>query len=134
VDSSYRSGPMWPSFVNGKPNNFGFEMPTKSDTYRRRHHLRLWKTHFNVGSRPVWVGTISYDKGIGFIKHRPIPAHHISSNLEVESAYLARTLRVLKPVYVSLAKPEKGFINTGDPYVWNGRALVVDLSNHRREH
>ncbi len=128
ADKSYRHGPMWPSFINGKQNSLGFEMPTNSDTYRRRHHLRLWKTKYRLGKNRVWIGTISYDRGTGFIRHSPIPAHHISPNLEMEEEYLSRTLDIMKPLYAKLSKPEKGIINTGDPYVWDGKAIVLDLA------
>jgi hypothetical protein len=128
ADKSYRSGPMWPSFINGKQNSLGFEMPTKADTYRRRHHLRLWKTNYRLKKNSVWIGTISYDNGIGFIKHSFIPAHHISPNLQLEETYLAQTLNIFRPLYVKVSKPEMGHINTGDAYVWDGKALVLDLS------
>jgi len=107
----------------------GFEMPTQSDTYRRRHHLRIWKTRYFLKRQRVWVGTLSYDSGVGFIKHSFIPAHHISPSLELESQYLTRTLHILKPVSARLSKPESGKINTGDSYIWNGRALILDFSN-----
>lgn len=128
ANRTYRTGPMWPSFIKGKQNSMGFEMPTQSDTYRRRHHLRIWKTRYHLGKEQVWVGTISYDRGIGFIRHSPIPAHHISPNMKNEEEYLARTLDLLKTVYIRLSKSEKGVINTGDPYIWDGKALVLDLS------
>jgi hypothetical protein len=41
LNASYRNGPMWPSYINGKRHQMGFERPTRADTYRRRHHLRL---------------------------------------------------------------------------------------------
>jgi hypothetical protein len=127
-NKGYRTGPMWPAIINGKRNRLGFEMPTQSDTYRRRHHMRLWETRFRISNQPVWVGTISYEHGAGLVKHSLLPTHHISPALKLEEEYLARTLDLLKPMYAKLAKPEEGLINTGDPYIWDGKVLVVDLS------
>lgn len=128
-NSSYRNGPMWPSYLYGKRNQLGFERPTKADTYRRRHHLRLWKTSIRFDKKRVWAGTISYDRGIGHFKNSLLPIHHISSQLDSEDNFLARTFHIAKPVYIEMGRPEKGHINTGDPYIWDGRAMVIDLSH-----
>lgn len=128
-DGSYRNGPMWPSYLYGKKNQMGFERPTRTDTYRRRHHLRLWKTSIRTDTGRVWAGTISYDRGVGHFQHNLLPIHHISSKLGSEDNFLARTFRIAKPVYITMGHPEEGRINTGDPYVWDGQALVIDLRN-----
>lgn len=126
-DSSYPTGPMWPSYINGKKNQMGFERPTRSDTYRRRHHLRLWKTSLKLESGRVWVGTASYDSGVGHFKNSLLPIHHISPSLIGEENFLARSSKIAKPEYVTMGPPETGFINTGDPYTWDGKAMVIDL-------
>jgi hypothetical protein len=128
-NSSYRSGPMWPSYLFGKKNQLGFQRPTRSDTYRRRHHLRLWRTSIKMNNKRVWAGTVSYDRGVGHFNNSLLPIHHISSQLGSEDNFLARTFRIKDPVYIKMGHPEKGHINTGDPYVWDGRALVVELSD-----
>ncbi|HVO86719.1 MAG TPA: LssY C-terminal domain-containing protein [Candidatus Binatia bacterium] len=127
LNLSYRDGPMWPSYINGKKHQLGFERPTKTDTYRRRHHLRLWTTGFKVGKKRVWVGTISYDRGIGRFKGSLLPTHHIGPTLVLEEGYLARTFDIQAPKYLRLGQSETGVINTGDDYVWDGRALIINL-------
>jgi hypothetical protein len=128
LNSSYRKGPMWPSYLYGRKNQMGLQRPTRADTYRRRHHLRLWKTSLKMNKNRVWAGTISYDRGVGHLKNSLLPIHHISSKLNSEDNFLARTLRIAAPVYIEMGHPEKGHINTGDPYIWDGRALVLDFS------
>jgi hypothetical protein len=127
-NKSYRTGPMWPAYINGRKHRMGFEKPTESDTYRRRHHMRLWRTRFHWHGKTVWIGTISYDRSVGFMNHNPLPTHHISPGLKNEEDYLAHTLKSLKPIYLRLAAPEKGVINTGDAYVWDGKVLVLNLA------
>jgi LssY C-terminus len=129
-DSSYRTGPMGPAYIDNIKHRMGFERPTRSDSYRRRHHLRLWKTKVRIKKQIVWIGTISYDRGVGFIDNSLMPTHHISSNLKSEENFLARTLRIARPKYITLGDPENDHISTGDPYVWDGKALLIDLSRY----
>jgi hypothetical protein len=127
LNRSYREGPMWPAFIDGKHHQIGFELPTQSDTYRRRHHLRLWRTGLSLPKGQIWTGTLSYDRSVGLFPGSVMPTHHISSNLTAEEEFLARTLKIHKPLYIKLAEPEKGIINTGDDYNWSGKALVLEL-------
>jgi hypothetical protein len=127
LDRSYREGPMWPVFMEGKHHQIGFELPTRSDTYRHRHHLRLWRTKFFLKRKRIWVGTLSYDRSVGLMPDSLIPTHHISANLTAEEKFLAHTFGIKEPQFIKLGKPEEGIINTGDDYKWNGRALVLNL-------
>ena len=129
LNSSYHSGPMWPSFFRGKQHQLGFERPTRSDTYRRRHHLRLWQCGKLANKTAIWAGTLSYDRSVGRFKGSLLPTHHISTRLASEENFLARTFRVVRPKYTRIGHREMGHINTGDPYIWDGKALVLDLSH-----
>src|SRR3990167_10515221 len=65
LNLSYHEGPISGSYIKDKHFNLGFEHPTNSDTFRRRHHLRLWKTPYKIRGRRVWAGTLSYDRSAG---------------------------------------------------------------------
>jgi hypothetical protein len=125
-NASYRTGPMWPSYIGSKRHQMGFERPTAANSYRRRHHLRLWKTSHKLDGKRVWVGTLSYDRSVGRFRGSLLPTHHICSKLSSEENFLARTFRIAKPEYIKLSNQEIGHINTGDPYIWDGKALVID--------
>ena len=127
--SSYLTGPVSPLFIRKKTQQLAFQRPTRTNTFRRRHHLRLWKTSHTINGHRVWVGMLSYDRGSGFYKHSLFPTHHISSNLSSEENFLARSLRIARPTYVRLGEPAIGIISNGDPYTWDGKALVVNLSH-----
>jgi hypothetical protein len=75
------------------------------------------------------VGTLSYDRGVGFDKNNFRPTHHINPSLIHEEGFLARNLGLKDPKYVTLAEPEEGIMADGDKYLWDGKALVVDMSN-----
>jgi hypothetical protein len=129
LDRSYREGPMWPVFIEGKHHQMGFELPTRSDTFRHRHHLRLWRTKLLLGRKRLWVGTLSYDRSVGVMPSTLTPTHHIASNLTAEENFLAHTFGIKKPELIRLGEPEEGIIGTGDDYKWNGRALVINLGS-----
>ncbi len=123
---SYRKGPMADSFIQGHHYAMAYERPTRSNTYRRRHHLRLWRTSLKNSGRRIWVGTVSYDRSAG--AHQGVlPTHHISPTLSWDEEFLASSLGVKKPAYIKLDRPYEARLNQGDPYDYDGRALVLDL-------
>ena len=124
---SYHEGPISGSYINKKRFAIGFEHPTKSDTFRRRHHLRLWRTPYKLMGRRVWAGTLSFDRSAGLSKTY-LPTHHISPSLSWEEDFLAKSLGVSRPKHLKLSPAYKGKLNTGDDYEYDGRALVLDLS------
>jgi hypothetical protein len=124
----YRHGPMLPGFI-GKHHHhdIGFERPTYQDNYRQRHHLRLWRTRFKVGKKRVWIGILSFDKGIG-IGHFGMPTHHIHPSLLWEEHFLAHSLGIQQPAFVRLDNYQRGHVSNGDPFVYDGRALVLEFN------
>lgn len=129
---SYKKGPFSPSYINGRKFMLGIERPTVSDTFRRRHHLRLWKTPYRLNGQPVWVGTASYDRSVGLSSHG-VPTHHIAPSLQWEENFLAGSLGQ-KPIYFKLADPVDSRLQIGDHYQFNGQALVLDLSRAQSAH
>lgn len=126
-NKSYPKGPMSSSYLRGQPFELGFQHPTKSDTYRRRHHLRLWWTPYKLMGRRIWAGTLSYDKSVG-LSESHIPTHHIAPTLSWEAEFLAHSFGIKSPKYLKLSIGGKGELNIGDKYIYDGRALILDLS------
>jgi len=128
VNLSFPTGPVGTLYINRKPQLLAFQKPTKSNTFRRRHHLRLWKVNFRIGTSQVWIGMLSYDRSAGHYKNSLMPTHHISPSLISEENYLADTFQIKNPVFIKLSEPENGSTSNGDHYYWDGRALLIDLS------
>ena len=126
LDLPYSRGPFSPSYVNGRKFILGLQHPTASNTFRRRHHLRLWETPCRLHGQPVWVGTASYDRSIGLSSHG-IPTHHIAPSLQWEEEFLAKSLRK-KPAYLKLGEPLDSSLQIGDHYKFDGMALVLDMT------
>lgn len=126
-DRSYRQGPMADSYLAGHHFTLAFEKPTKADSFRRRHHLRLWRTPYKIMGRRVWAGTVSYDRAAG--THQGLlPTHHIAPTLSWEEGFLAGSLGVNRPRHLTLSQAYKGKLNNDDTYDYDGKALVLDLS------
>ena len=126
-DRSYRQGPISDSYLAGHHFTLAFEKPTKADTFRRRHHLRLWRTPYKIMGRRVWAGTVSYDRAAG-THDGVLPTHHIAPTLSWEEGFLAGSLGIHRPRHLTLDEPYKGELNNGDTYDYDGKALVLDLS------
>lgn len=127
LDRSYRQGPVADSFIKGHRFELAFERPTKSDTFRRRHHARLWRTPYKIRGRRVWAGTVSYDRTSG-TRRGVLPTHHIAPTLSWEEDFFAGSLGLKRLRHLTLDKPYKGQLNNGDTYEYDGKALVLDLS------
>lgn len=124
----YPNGPMFPGFIGRKHrHDIAFERPTYHNNYRQRHHLRLWRTRYKIGKKRVWIGILSFDKGVG-IGHGGLPTHHIHPSLLWEEEFLAHCLGIVHPAFVRLDKFQRGFVSNGDPFVYDGRALVLEFS------
>jgi hypothetical protein len=124
----YHNGPMNPSYIGKRHrHDIAFEHPTFQDNYRQRHHLRLWRTRYRVGKKRVWIGILSFDRGIG-ISRDGLPTHHIHPSLLWEENFLAHCLGIREPVFVRMDQRQRGFSNNGDPFVYDGRALVLEFN------
>ncbi len=130
-NKSYPEGPFASSFLGTKPFRIGFERPTHTNTFRRRHHLRLWKTPHKLKGKCVWAGTISYDKSIGRESGGFWPTHHVAPTLSWEQSFLARSLGIKSPKHLRLSHPEIKQSSNGDTYISDGWALVLDLSQKK---
>jgi hypothetical protein len=126
---SYHEGIIGKSYVKGKPFLLGFQRPTRADTFRRRHHLRLWQTPYKINARRVWAGTLSYDRSVGVSKSL-WPTHHISPTLSWEESFLAASIGIKRPRHLTLSRPSQGQLGNGDHYQYDGKALVIDLSGY----
>jgi hypothetical protein len=125
---SYPSAPLAPSYINKHRFFVALERPTETNTFYRRHHMRLWKTSHHFNSLPVSIGTVSYDRSTGVSRESMLPTHHIAPTLVWEEEFLAHSLGITKPVFLRLGPPVDAYLNNGDHYVHDGRALVLDVT------
>jgi hypothetical protein len=98
-----------------------------------RNHLRLWLTPIRYRGKPVWVGQISRDIGVRFIRDIPPTTHKIDPDTDEARDGLVQDLAYSQAMqkfgYVKgvgaapRSEPRENL--TGDPYFTDGLRLVM---------
>lgn len=78
----YSEAPVSVLLLDGKPPDMVFEKTT--DTFARRHHLRIWRRPGTVAGRPVWAVAATHDIGIDFSEDEHTFIHRIDSQIDHE--------------------------------------------------
>src|SRR6266403_2245117 len=135
LDRPYHGEPVSPLDYNGKKEQLAFEKPDGRSA-DKRHHVRLWLVlEKGKDGRPVWLGSITFDRGVGLSHDTGQVTHHIGPNIDAERDLLMRDLREagmvqnLFQVY-GTGPTLFGRNGEGDPYYTDGEiyfaTLVVD--------
>ncbi len=130
LNLQYKHGPLTPIMTDGQIQLMSFQKPTKLNTFRQRHHARIWATPYaSTNGKPVWIAHTSYDVDIKSIFKIP-PAHEIDADLDGEREFTANDLvkagATLKG-YATLTKPYEAENAFGDHFRTDGRAAVLEF-------
>src|SRR5215475_8894120 len=135
LDRPYHDAPVSPLFYQGKKEQLAFEKPDGRSA-DRRHHVRLWQVlDKGADGRPVWLGSITFDRGVGLSHDTGQVTHHIAPNIDAERDLLMQDLREAGMVQnffqISGTGPTLfGRNGEGDPYYTDGEidaaTLVID--------
>jgi len=98
LDRPYHDAPVSPLYYQGKKEQLAFEKP-HGKSADRRHHVRLWQVlEKGTDGRPVWLGSITFDRGVGLSHDTGQVTHHIGPNIDAERDLLMYDLRVAEMV------------------------------------
>jgi hypothetical protein len=98
LDRPYRGAPVSRLFYNGKRQDLAFEKPTGKSA-DKRHHVRLWQaSDSGQEGRPVWLGAVTFDRGVGFSHRDAKITHHIAPDIDAERDLLSDDLKDAKVV------------------------------------
>lgn len=129
----YPAAPVSPLYYDGRQEDLAFEK-AQGDSADQRHHIRLWRV-LETGDerRPVWLGSASFDRGVGFSRYTLQVTHHIAPDLDAERDFVAEQLAsvgmVEKAYEIAGVGPTlNGRNGGGDRYFTDGEALVVVLA------
>lgn len=78
----YREAPVSILLLDGKPPDMVFQKLT--NTFARRHHLRVWKRPTEFGGRPLWSVAATHDIGISFSEQSRTFIHLIDPQIDRE--------------------------------------------------
>ncbi|MGC2811837.1 MAG: LssY C-terminal domain-containing protein [Bradyrhizobium sp.] len=132
LDRPYHDAPVSPLYYQGKKEQLAFEKPDGKSA-DRRHHVRLWLVlEKGTDGRPVWLGAVTYDRGVGLSHYTGQVTHHIGSDIDAERDLLMRDLRAAGMVdalfQISGMGPTLfGRNGGGDPYYTDGEIDVASL-------
>jgi LssY C-terminus len=132
LDRPYHDAPVSPLYYHGEKEQLAFEKPDGRSA-DRRHHVRLWLVlEKGTDGRPVWLGSITFDRGVGLSDDTGQITHHIAPNIDAERNLLMRDLRQAEMVesffQISGIGPTLFARNgEGDPYYSDGEIDVARL-------
>jgi hypothetical protein len=132
LDRPYRDAPVSPLYYEGKKEQLAFEKPDGRSA-DRRHHVRFWLVlDKGTDGRPVWLGSVTFDRGVGLSHDTGQVTHHIGPDIDAERDLLMRDLRQAGMVQtffqISGTGPTLlGRNGEGDPYYTDGEIEVASL-------
>jgi hypothetical protein len=98
LDRPYRDAPVSHLFYENRREDLAFEKPAGKSA-DRRHHVRFWKVlDRGEDGRAVWLGAVTFDRGVGFSHHDARITHHIAPDIDAERDLLTADLTAAKVV------------------------------------
>jgi hypothetical protein len=86
------SAPVSGLYLFGRHQDLAFEKPVGGSA-RHRHHVRFWKwLEGGHAGRPLWIGSATYDKSVGFSHLTGQVTHHIAPDIDQERHGLIQDL------------------------------------------
>lgn len=85
---SYPNAPVSPLYVHDKVQDMAFERDEGKSAHRR-HHVRFWQVSPNH-----WLGSATYDRGVGLSLFTLQITHHIGPDVDEERDAVARLVSI----------------------------------------
>ncbi|MBM6582247.1 LssY C-terminal domain-containing protein [Microvirga sp. BT689] len=126
------NAPVSPLFYQGRQEDLAFEKPVGSSA-DQRHHVRFWKIMDSGDEdRPVWLGSVTFDRSVGLSRYTAQVTHHIAPDIDAERDHLINDLvragMVTTRYQVSGVGPTlNGRNGEGDPYYTDGEIWMAVL-------
>ncbi len=130
---SYLTLPMSELYLFGRPQDYGWAHAEPIKVAASRHHLRVWRAPFEVGTSTLWVGAATHDIGFERDRRNNGITHKIDPNIDFERQFVEQTLvstgLVSQFTYVLPDKPLlEAKTATGGSFHSDGRLLVLKLN------
>jgi hypothetical protein len=132
LDRAYKDAPVSNLFYLGRREDLAFEKPAGGSA-DRRHHVRFWKV-LDQGQekRPVWLGAVTFDKGVGVSHFTGAITHHIDADLDAERQRLVTDLETAgqataKYQVTGIGPTVTGLNGGGDLYYTDGEVWILRL-------
>ena len=131
-DKPYPDAPVSPLTYDGRRQDLAFEKPV-GDSADQRHHVRFWRTSTkSPDGRELWLGSVSFDRGVGLSHDTGQITHHIDPNIDAERDGLMQDLKATGQVVSTyeikgIGPTQNGRNGGGDLYFTDGNILIGRL-------
>ena len=88
---AYVTLPMSELMMFGRSQDYGFAQGDPLRVIASRHHFRIWKAPFQVGSSEVWVGAGTHDIGFDKDQRNNKITHKIDPDTDLEREYITNS-------------------------------------------
>jgi hypothetical protein len=139
LDRPYRDAPVSPLLFQNKREDLAFEKPVGKSA-DRRDHVRFWEVlDRGEEGRAVWLGAVTFDRGVGISHDDGRITHHIAPDIDSERDLLTDDLKAAKVVTtiyeVTGVGPTLNARNgEGDPYFTDGEIKISVLVEGCNQH
>ncbi len=132
LDRPYRDAPVSNLFYQGRREDLAFEKPDGSSADRRQH-VRFWEVlKRGDEGRTVWLGSATFDRGVGLSRDTGQVTHHIAPDIDAERDRLTDDLKAAKVVEAryevsGIGPTLAGRNGEGDRYYTDGEIKISRL-------
>ena len=128
----YLTMPMSVLYLFNRPQDYGFAHGEPVKVAMSRNHLRVWKSPYEVGGRPLWCIAATHDIGFERDQRNNGVTHKIDPAIDGEREYVNGTLSgtglVVQRDHVTPADPlTTAKTATGGEFHSDGRIVVLVL-------
>jgi hypothetical protein len=125
----YPDAPVSHLYVWGRKEDLAFQLPVGADP-RQRHHVRFWRSEkLDEDGRPLWAGSVTFDRRVGLSHRTGQITHHIAADVDAERDLLFAALQETGDL--AETQVDKGFHKTligrnggGDAWHTNGDLYI----------
>lgn len=129
LDRPDLDAPVSPLLFEGRKQDLAFEKPV-GNSADQRNHVRFWMTpKTGEDGRPLWLGSVTFDRGVGVSHDTGQITHHIGPDVDAERELLIKDLTQAGWITSTYSIEGVGATTTGrngggDPYYTDGKATV----------
>jgi hypothetical protein len=129
-NNGYNEAPMSILTLEGNPPTLALQKQT--DTFAKRHHIRIFQRPDQFNGKPVWVAAATHDTSITFSQTSRSFTHGIDPNIDAERSKVTNDLLFTGMVHgVALVErnniPKDASNATGDKLVTDGKMAVLEF-------
>jgi hypothetical protein len=132
LDRPDPTAPVSDLFLWGRRQDLAFEQEV-GHSADQRHHVRFWRSKQQQDGRPLWLGSATFDRGVGVSHRTGQITHHIAPDIDAERDHVIAALtaagQLVSWFTVSGVAPTlDGRNGGGDRYFTDGEMAVGTLS------